>query len=137
MTKIKINYIDNDDKNFEFIKIYIDNILDLIKDEIIYYIKPEMTKNYFEMINNQLINGKVNYILLKYLYAKMIELIIDKCIQANENDSNDNGQKYYEEAFKYIKTYMSKYLINRKEIQNEIMKKKLNKNINIIFNWME
>ena len=36
-----------------FMEYYIEKIIELIKDEVTYYIKPELMKSYFEQINNQ------------------------------------------------------------------------------------
>jgi hypothetical protein len=109
ITDLPINFIENDNNCFNFIKSYIEKIIDLIRDDMTYYIKPELMKNYYEMINNQFIKGKANYIIIKELYYKMIEVIIDKCIQVNENDKNEDGKKYYEEAYGYIKNNMKNY----------------------------
>jgi hypothetical protein len=91
------------------------------------------------MINNQFIKGKANYIIIKELYYKMIEVIIDKCIQVNENDKNEDGKKYYEEAYRYIKDNMKKLLINGKSIINDIIniKSKNSKNNFNFLNWIE
>jgi hypothetical protein len=125
ITKYSINFID-DNNCYNFLKYYIDKIIELISDEVTYYIKPELMKNYFEMINNQFLNGKANYIILKELYSKMLELIVDKCVQINENDKNEDGKKYYEDAYNYIKNNMKKLLINRNNIKNDIINKKTN-----------
>ena len=139
ITEIPINYRENDENCLNCLKYYINKVIDLIKEELTYYIKPELMKNYFEMINNQFERGKVNYIILKELYYKMNELIIDKCIQVNSNDNNEDGKKYYENAYKYIKKKMEKFLINGKAIKEEIINKK-DKNIKNNFkflNWID
>ena len=97
-------------------------------------------KDYFEKINNQFITGKVDFIIIKKLYYKMIELIVDKSIQLNQNDKNENGKKYYEDAFKYVKENMEKLIINRKEIIEDIINKKetSEQNINLKFlDWID
>ena len=139
ITQISINYVDNDEKCFNLLKYYIQQFINLINDEMTYYIKPELMKNYFEMIIEQFEKGKVNFIILKELYFKMIELIVNKCIQINDNDKNENGKKYYENAYRYIKGKMEKYLINGKNIKNEIISKiaKDNKNNINFLNWMD
>ena len=139
ITKISINYVENDENCINFLKYYIEKIINLINDEVTYYIKPELMKNYFEMINNQFEKRKVNYIILKELYYKMIDLIIDKCIQINTNDKNENGKIYYENAYEYIKNKMKKFLINRKNIIEEIINKKVKDNKNDInfLKWIE
>ena len=131
--------MDNDEKCFNLLKYYIQQFINLINDEMTYYIKPELMKNYFEMINEQFEKGKVNFIILKELYFKMIELIVNKCIQINDNDKNENGKKYYENAYRYIKGKMEKYLINGKNIKNEIISKIAidNKNNINFLNWMD
>ena len=139
ITKISINYVENDENCINFLKYYIEKIINLINDEVTYYIKPELMKNYFEMINNQFEKRKVNYIILKELYYKMIDLIIDKCIQVNTNDKNENGKIYYENAYEYIKNKMKKFLINGKNIIEEIINKKVKDNKNDInfLKWIE
>ena len=139
ITQIQICYKENDENCFNFLKYYIGKFKEIISDEMTYYIKPELMKNYFEMIINQFEKGKVNYIILKELYYKLIELIVDKSIQINENDKNEDGKKYYEEAYKYVKKKMKKFLINGKAIKEEILKKKEknNKNNYNFLNWIE
>ena len=139
ITQIPINYAHNNDNCFNLLKYYIQKFIELISDEMTYYIKPELMKNYFEMINNQFEKGKVNFILLKELYYKMIELIVNKCIQINDNDKNEDGKKYYEIAYKYVKGKMEKYLINGKNIINEIISKisKNNKTYLKFLQWIE
>ena len=139
ITQIKINFKENDENSFIFLKYYIGQFKEIISDEMTYYIKPELMKNYFEMIINQFEKGKVNYIVLKELFYKLIELIVDKCIQINENDKNENGKSYYEEAYKYIKKKMENFLINGKAIKDEIINKKeknIQNNFNFL-NWIE
>ena len=139
VTKISISFIDDNENCFNFLTYYIEKIIELISDEMTYYIKPELMKNYYEMINNQFLKGKVNYIILKELYYKMIELIVDKCIQINDNDKNEDGKNYYEEAYKYIIKNMEKFLINGKSIKNDIINKKMknSKNNMNFLNWIE
>ena len=139
ITRVPINYVENDENCIVFLKYYIEKIINLINDEVTYYIKPELMKNYFEMINNQFEKRKVNYIILKELYYKMIDLIIDKCIQVNTNDKNENGKVYYENAYEYIKNKMKKFLINGKNIIEEIINKKVKDNKNDInfLKWIE
>ena len=133
ITGLNLKYEENE-QCFNFMECYIEKIIDTIKDEVTYYIKPELTKYYFEKINNQFLNGKVSYIIMKKLYHKMIELIINKSIQINENDKNEDGKKYYEDSFNYIKDNMEKLLINRKIIVEGIKKKiKSNSKNNFIF----
>ena len=139
ITQIQISYKENDENCFNFLKYYIGKFKEIISDEMTYYIKPELMKNYFELIINQFEKGKVNYIILKELYYKLIELIVDKSIQINENDKNEDGKKYYEEAYKYVKKKMKKFLINGRAIKEEILKKKEknNKNNYNFLNWIE
>ena len=139
VTKISISFIDDNENCFNFLTYYIEKIIELISDEMTYYIKPELMKNYYEMINNQFLKGKVNYIILKELYYKMIELIVDKCIQINDNDKNEDGKNYYEEAYNYIIKNMEKFLINGKSIKNDIINKKMknSKNNMNFLNWIE
>ena len=139
ITQIQISYKENDENCFNFLKYYIGKFKEIISDEMTYYIKPELMKNYFELIINQFEKGKVNYIILKELYYKLIELIVDKSIQINENDKNEDGKKYYEEAYKYVKKKMKKFLINGKAIKDEIINKKeknIQNNFNFL-NWIE
>lgn len=125
ITKLSVNY-DKNENCFVFFEYYIEKIIEIIKDEVTYYMNPERMKDYFEKINNQYLKGKVDFVIMKKLFYKMIELIVDKSIQIHENDKNENGKKYYEEAYKYIKENMEKLLINRNEIIKDIINKKTN-----------
>jgi hypothetical protein len=137
ITKLPLKYEENENC-LNFMEYYIEKIIELIKDEVTYYIKPELMKSYFELINNQFFRGKVNYVIMKKLYYKMIELIVDKSIQINENDKNEDGKKYYGDSYKYIKENMEKLLINRKEIIKVIInKKENNKNKFQFLNWID
>ena len=137
ITKLPLKYEENENC-LNFMEYYIEKIIELIKDEVTYYIKPESMKSYFELINNQFLIGKVNYVIMKKLYYKMIELIVDKSIQINENDKNEDGKKYYGDSYKYIKENMEKLLINRKEIIKDIInKKENNKNKFQFLNWID
>ena len=137
ITKLPLKYEENENC-LNFMEYYIEKIIELIKDEVTYYIKPELMKSYLEQINNQFLMGKVNYVIMKKLYYKMIELIVDKSIQINENDKNEDGKKYYGDSYKYIKENMEKLLINRKEIIKDIInKKENNKNKFQFLNWID
>ena len=139
ITSLDIIYEENE-KCSNFLEYYIEKFNEIINDEVTYYINPGIMKNYYKLINEQFLKGKVNYVIIKKLYYKMIELIIDKSIQANENDSNVDGKKYYEEAYIYIKDNMKKLLINRKNIIEEIIKKKTkddSKNNLLFLNWID
>ena len=139
LTKQPLKYEQNE-QCYNFMEYYIEKIIELINDKVTYYINPELMKDYFEKINNQFITGKVDFIIIKKLYYKMIELIVDKSIQLNQNDKNENGKKYYEDAFKYIKENMEKLIINRKEIIKDIINKKetSEQNINLKFlDWID
>ena len=139
LTKQPLKYEQNE-QCYNFMEYYIEKIIELINDKVTYYINPELMKDYFEKINNQFITGKVDFIIIKKLYHKMIELIVDKSIQLNENDKNENGKKYYEDAFKYIKENMEKLIINGKEIIKDIINKKetSEQNINLKFlDWID
>ena len=139
LTKRPLKYEQNE-QCYNFMEYYIEKIIELINDKVTYYINPELMKDYFEKINNQFITGKVDFIIIKKLYYKMIELIVDKSIQLNQNDKNENGKKYYEDAFKYVKENMEKLIINRKEIIKDIINKKetSEQNINLKFlDWID
>ena len=137
ITKLPLKYEENE-ICLNFMEYYIEKIIELIKDEVTYYIKPELMKSYFEQINNQFLRGNINYVIMKKLYYKMIELIVDKSIQINENDKNEDGKKYYGDSYKYIKENMEKLLINRKEIIKDIInKKENNKNKFQFLNWID
>ena len=137
ITKLPLKYEENENC-LNFMEYYIEKIIELIKDEVTYYIKPELMKSYLEQINNQFFRGKVNYVIMKKLYYKMIELIVDKSIQINENDKNEDGKNYYGDSYKYIKENMEKLLINRKEIIKDIInKKENNKNKFQFLNWID
>ena len=139
ITSLDIIYEENE-KCSNFLEYYIEKFNEIINDEVTYYINPGIMKNYYKLINEQFLKGKVNYVIIKKLYYKMIELIIDKSIQANENDSNVDGKKYYEEAYIYIKDNMKKLLIDRKNIIEEIIKKKTkddSKNNLLFLNWID
>ena len=139
ITRLNLKYEEN--KNcFDFVEYYIEKITELISDEVTYYINPDLMKVYFDKINNQFLKGKMNYVLMKNLYTKLIELIVDKSIQNNENDKNENGKKYYESAYIYVKENMENLLINRKIIIEEIINKKRKNNPKSSFlflNWID
>ena len=139
ITRLNLKYEEN--KNcFDFIEYYLEKITELISDEVTYYINPELMKVYFDKINNQFLKGKINYVLMKNLYTKMIELIVDKSIQNNENDKNENGKKYFESAYIYVKENMENLLINRKIIIEDIINKKRKNNPKStlqFLNWIE
>ena len=139
ITELPLKYEQNE-QCYKFMEYYIEKIIELIKDKVTYYMNPESMRDYFEKINNQFLKGKVDFIILKKLYYKMIELIVDKSIQLNENNKNENGQKYYQDAYKYIKENMEKLLINRKEIIKDIINKKetsdQNKNLKFL-DWID
>jgi len=139
ITRLNLKYEEN--KNcFDFVEYYIEKITELISDEVSYYINPDLMKVYFDKINNQFLKGKMNYVLMKNLYTKMIELIVDKSIQNNENNKNENGKKYYESAYIYVKENMENLLINRKIIIEEIINKKRKNNPKSSFlflNWID
>ena len=136
----KITYINiNNEQNencFKFLESYIELFIELIKDEVTYYINPDSMKLYFEKINNQFLKGKVNYVIMKKLYYNMIELIVDKSIQINENDKNEDGKKYYENAYIFIKENMEKILINKKTIIEHIINKKSKNDSKRNFNFL-
>ena len=138
ITGLKLNYEENENC-FNFMDYYIEKILEIISEEVTYYINPELTIDYFKKINNQFLQGKMNVIIMKNLYNKMTELIVDKSIQIHENDNNEDGKKYYQSAFIYIKENMEKLLINRKIIIENIINKKgksNNKNNFQFLNWI-
>ena len=62
----------------------------------IYYINHELMKYYFEKINNQFLARKIDFIIIKIIYYKMIELIVDRSIQLIKNAKNGNGKKFNE-----------------------------------------
>ena len=136
ITRLNLKYEENQNC-FDFIEYYIEKIIELISDEVTYYINPGLMKVYFDKINNQFLKGKMNYVLMKYLYSKMIELIVDKSIQNNENDKNENGKKYYESAYIYIREKMENFLINRKIIIEDIINKKRKINPKSTFEFLK
>ena len=136
ITRLNLKYEENQNC-FDFIEYYIEKIIELISDEVTYYINPGLMKVYFDKINNQFLKGKMNYVLMKYLYSKMIELIVDKSIQNNENDKNENGKKYYESAYIYIRENMENFLINRKIIIEDIINKKRKINPKSTFEFLK
>lgn len=136
ITRLNLKYEENQNC-IDFIEYYIEKIIELISDEVTYYINPGLTKVYFDKINNQFLKGKMNYVLMKYLYSKMIELIVDKSIQNNENDKNENGKKYYESAYIYIRENMENFLINRKIIIEDIINKKRKINPKSTFEFLK
>ena len=136
ITRLNLKYEENQNC-FDFIEYYIEKIIELISDEVTYYINPGLMKVYFDKINNQFLKGKMNYVLMKYLYSKMIELIVDKSIQNNENDKNENGKKYYESAYIYIRKNMENFLINRKIIIEDIINKKRKINLKSTFEFLK
>ena len=136
ITRLNLKYEENQNC-FDFIEYYIEKIIELISDEVTYYINPGLMKVYFDKINNQFLKGKMNYVLMKYLYSKMIELIVDKSIQNNENDKNENGKKYYESAYIYIRENMENFLINRKIMIKDIINKKRKINPKSTFEFLK
>ena len=136
ITRLNLKYEENQNC-IDFIEYYIEKIIELISDEVTYYINPGLMKVYFDKINNQFLKGKMNYVLMKYLYSKMIELIVDKSIQNNENDKNENGKKYYESAYIYIRKNMENFLINRKIIIEDIINKKRKINPKSTFEFLK
>ena len=136
ITRLNLKYEENQNC-FDFIEYYIEKIIELISDEVTYYINPGLMKVYFDKINNQFLKGKMNYVLMKYLYSKMIELIVDKSIQNNENDKNENGKKYYESAYIYIRENMENFLINKKIIIEDIINKKRKINPKSTFEFLK
>ena len=136
ITRLNLKYEENQNC-IDFIEYYIEKIIELISDEVTYYINPGLMKVYFDKINNQFMKGKMNYVLMKYLYSKMIELIVDKSIQNNENDKNENGKKYYESAYIYIRENMENFLINRKIIIEDIINKKRKINPKSTFEFLK
>ena len=136
ITRLNLKYEENQNC-IDFIEYYIEKIIELISDEVTYYINPGLMKVYFDKINNQFLKGKMNYVLMKYLYSKMIELIVDKSIQNNENDKNENGKKYYESAYIYIRENMENFLINRKIIIEDIINKKRKINPKSTFEFLK
>lgn len=136
ITRLNLKYEENQNC-IDFIEYYIEKIIELISDEVTYYINPGSMKVYFDKINNQFLKGKMNYVLMKYLYSKMIELIVDKSIQNNENDKNENGKKYYESAYIYIRENMENFLINRKIIIEDIINKKRKINPKSTFEFLK
>lgn len=136
ITRLNLKYEENQNC-IDFIEYYIEKIIELISDEVAYYINPGLMKVYFDKINNQFLKGKMNYVLMKYLYSKMIELIVDKSIQNNENDKNENGKKYYESAYIYIRENMENFLINRKIIIEDIINKKRKINPKSTFEFLK
>ena len=136
ITRLNLKYEENQNC-IDFIEYYIEKIIELISDEVTYYINPGLMKVYFDKINNQFLKGKMNYVLMKYLYSKMIELIVDKSIQNNENDKNENGKKYYESAYIYIRENMENFLINRKIIIEDIINKKRKINTKSTFEFLK
>lgn len=136
ITRLNLKYEENQNC-IDFIEYYIEKIIELISDKVTYYINPGLMKVYFDKINNQFLKGKMNYVLMKYLYSKMIELIVDKSIQNNENDKNENGKKYYESAYIYIRENMENFLINRKIIIEDIINKKRKINPKSTFEFLK
>ena len=136
ITRLNLKYEENQNC-IDFIEYYIEKIIELISDEVTYYINPGLMKVYFDKINKQFLKGKMNYVLMKYLYSKMIELIVDKSIQNNENDKNENGKKYYESAYIYIRENMENFLINRKIIIEDIINKKRKINPKSTFEFLK
>ena len=136
ITRLNLKYEENQNC-IDFIEYYIEKIIELISDEVTYYINPGLMKVSFDKINNQFLKGKMNYVLMKYLYSKMIELIVDKSIQDNENDKNENGKKYYESAYIYIRENMENFLINRKIIIEDIINKKRKINPKSTFEFLK
>ena len=72
ITNTKIKYKDNP-KNNKFIISYIKEIMKLISSEITYYLKPELSIKYFQLIENQILNlNNYPYEIVKELYKNML-----------------------------------------------------------------
>ena len=124
ITRFSFNYTNNDDENyFNFLTTYINLLIDYISHDVTYYLNPGLMKKFFSMINNQFVKNKVNYVILKELYSKMIQLILEKCCEINDNSENENGQNYYNEAFLFVKDNIKKKLISFVDIKDEVFKK--------------
>ena len=117
------NNSDDDDNYFNFLNTYIDLLIKYISHDVTYYLNPDLMKEFFTMINKQFVRNKVNYVILKELYSKMIQLILEKCCEINDNYENEDGQNYYNEAFLFVKDNIKKNLISFIDIKNEIFKK--------------
>lgn len=88
------------------IQIYIVNVCKLISNEISYYLNPDKASLYFESLITQVESIKGNgYDLLKHLYLNIIEVLMDRAINAGD-ESN-----CYKECFELMKTKMNKKLI--------------------------
>ena len=137
ITNTKIKYKDNP-KNNKFIISYIKEIMKLIASEITYYLKPELSIKYFQLIENQILNlNNYPYEIVKELYKNMLSIIIDKCIQIGDSDY-DNGEKYYNDIKEYIKKKMEKQLIGFILIKREIINSKhLSEKEQSLLNWIK
>ena len=137
ITNTKIKYKDNP-KNNKFIISYIKEIMKLISSEITYYLKPELSIKYFQLIENQILNlNNYPYEIVKELYKNMLAIIIDKCIQIGDSDY-DNGEKYYNDIKEYIKKKMEKQLIGFILIKREIINSKhLSEKEQSLLNWIK
>ena len=88
------------------IQIYIGNVCKLISNEISYYLNPTKASLYFESLITQIESIKGNgYDILKYLYLNIIEVLMDRAINAGDESS------CYKECFELMRTKMSKKLI--------------------------
>ena len=137
ITNTKIKYKDNP-KNNKFIISYIKEIMKLISSEITYYLKPELSIKYFQLIENQILNlNNYPYEIVKELYKNMLSIIIDKCIQIGDSDY-DNGEKYYNDIKEYIKKKMEKHLIGFILIKRELINSKhLSEKEQSLLNWIK
>ena len=137
ITNTKIKYKDNP-KNNKFIISYIKEIMKLISSEITYYLKPEFSIKYFQLIENQILNlNNYPYEIVKELYKNMLSIIIDKCIQIGDSDY-DNGEKYYNDIKEYIKKKMEKHLIGFILIKRELINSKhLSEKEQSLLNWIK
>ena len=137
ITNIKINYNDTP-KNNNFIISYIKEVIKFISSEITYYLKPELSLKYFQLIEKQILNLK-NYTfeIVKELYKNMLSIIIDKCIQIGESE-NEKGENYYKEIKDYIKNKMEQKLIGFLSIKKEIINSKhLSEKEQKLLNWIK
>ena len=137
ITNIKINYNDTPENN-KFIISYIKEVIRFISNEITYYLQPELSIKYFQLIEKQILNLK-NYTfeIVKELYKSMLSIIIDECIQIGESE-NENGENYYKEIKEYIKNKMEKKLIGFLSIKKEIINSKhLSEKEQKLLNWIK
>ena len=100
--------------NLNSISAYIENICTLIGEEITYYLYPQKSIEYFDLLYKQIHNiNDIEFDVYTVLYKSMLMLIINKIIEC---DNIALSKTHYESAIVYLKRNMSNNLVNFKHV---------------------